>query len=399
MGFYKLLEDGTFKNIFTPFLDLKNALISPFDNIYVKDPENVFIGTQNGLVHYDPTISKNFFYPTSVYINQVGISSKEQDSLWYASGNMEMDKQVLREEFSIPYAYNHLFFSFNSPDLENAGRIEYSYRLVNFDEDWSEWSETSSKEYTNLRENSYVFEVRARNSYNNISQEDQFHFMVRPPWYRSTKAYLLYLLAGSGIIFLLVITLLRRMEKIRIQEKSSQLSAFQKKEEHLQNQKIAAEKEVIQLRNEKLRAEMKHKNKELATSTFHIIQKNKFLHTLQEELSKLSKKAKSELVEEELKKISRKIDRDIQNEKNWEVFDRYFDDVHQEFLGRLKEIHPELTPNELRLSAYLRMNISTKEIAPLMNISVRGAEISRYRLRKKLHLKRDENLTEYILKI
>lgn len=399
MGLYRLLEDGTFTNITTPFLDLKNALISPFENIYVKDPENVFIGTQNGLVHYDQTISKNFFYNTTVYINRVVISSKEKDSLWYSSGNQETDKHILQEEFSIPYSYNQLLFEFNSPDLENAGSIEYSYRLGNFDEDWSEWNENSSKEYTNLRENSYVFEVRARNRYNNLSQVDQFHFMVRPPWYRSNVAFLLYLSAGGGTVFLLVILLLRRMEKIRIQEKTSQLSAFQKKEEHLNNQKIAAEKEVIQLRNEKLRAEMKHKNKELATSTFHIIQKNKFLHSLKEELSKLSNKAKSELVEEELRKIGRKIDRDIQNEKNWEVFDRYFDEVHQDFLGRLKEIHPELTPNELRLSAYLRMNISTKEIAPLMNISVRGVEVSRYRLRKKLNIRREDNLTEYILKI
>ena len=167
----------------------------------------------------------------------------------------------------------------------------------------------------------------------------------------------------------------------------------------MEEQKVAAEKEVIQLRNEKLRAEMKHKNIELATSTFHIIQKNKFLNSLKQELSKLSYSAKSELVEVELKKISRKIDKDIQNEKNWEVFDRYFDEVHQDFLGRLKEIHPELTPNELRLSAYLRMNISTKEIAPLMNISVRGVEVSRYRLRKKLNIRREENLTEYILRI
>lgn len=104
-------------------------------------------------------------------------------------------------------------------------------------------------------------------------------------------------------------------------------------------------------------------------------------------------------MEQELKKISRKIDRDINNEKNWEVFDRYFDEVHQEFLNRLKEKHSDLSPKELRLSAYLRMNISTKEIAPLMNISVRGVEISRYRLRKKLHLDREENLTEYLMEI
>ena len=143
---------------------------------------------------------------------------------------------------------------------------------------------------------------------------------------------------------------------------------------------------------------MKHKTKELANATYHIIQKNKFLNKLKNDLSGLSNKAKSELVEEELRKISRKIDRDIHHDQNWKVFNKYFDDVHQDFMNKLKEKHPDLTPKDLRLCGYLRMNISTKEIAPLLNISVRGVEISRYRLRRKLSLERDDNLIEYLMK-
>ena len=399
MGLYRFLEDGTYTKISTPFLDLSNALISPFDNIYIQDSENVYIGTQNGLVHYNPSINKNYFYNTYVYINGVRISSKGKDSLWYSSGNNQVDEQQIKNDFSIPYAFNNISFEFNSPDLENAGQIEYSYRLDNFDEKWSEWSFANLKEYTNLREGNYLFEVKARNTYNNISTPDAFQFIIEPPFYRSKNAILIYLILGAGIISISIYSYFRRIEKVRSQEKTKHLSAFREKEEMLQEQKFAAEKEVVQLRNERLQVEMKHKNKELATSTFHIIQKNKFLNTLKQELSKLSFSAKSEFVEKELKKIGRKIDRDIQNEKNWEVFDRYFDEVHQEFLGRLKELHPGLTPKELRISAYLRINISTKEIAPLMNISVRGVEISRYRLRKKLNLDRNANLTEYIMQV
>jgi len=71
--------------------------------------------------------------------------------------------------------------------------------------------------------------------------------------------------------------------------------------------------------------------------------------------------------------------------------------VHEEFLKRLKENYPDLSPRELKLCAYLRLNISSKEIANLMDISVRGVEISRYRLRKKLQLEHDRNLTEFII--
>ncbi|HKK63048.1 MAG TPA: hypothetical protein VJ951_10815, partial [Bacteroidales bacterium] len=191
----------------------------------------------------------------------------------------------------------------------------------------------------------------------------------------------------------------KRIEKIRSHEKEKHKAAFQEKKEKLEEQRRIAEREVEKLKIDNLQASMKHKNKELTNSTYHIIRKNKFLNSLKKELSTLSKAAKSDFVEQELKKISRKIDRDINNEKNWRVFDRYFDEVHQEFLERLKQKHPDLSPKELRLSAYLRMNISTKEIAPLMNISIRGVEISRYRLRKKLDLDREENLTQYLMDI
>ena len=251
----------------------------------------------------------------------------------------------------------------------------------------------------NLREGHYTFEVQARNPYRNISSPDRFSFVIDPPFRRSRTALILYLIFVTGFIALGILLILRRIEKVRSQEKARQKEVYQKKEEVLQEQKIAAEKEVTELRNEKLLADMKHKNKELAISTYHIIQKNKFLNSLKVELSKLSNSARSEFVEKELRKISHKIDRDIDHKKHWEVFDRYLDEVHQEFLVRLRELHPDLTPKEIRLCAYLRMNISTKEIAPLMNISVRGVEISRYRLRKKLGLDREVNLTEYIMQI
>jgi len=92
-----------------------------------------------------------------------------------------------------------------------------------------------------------------------------------------------------------------------------------------------------------------------------------------------------------------RISKDVDHDKQWEVFETAFDEVHEDFLVRLKTRYPKLTPKELRLCAYLRLNISTKEIAPLMNISIRGVEICRYRVRKKLNIDRDTNLTSLII--
>ena len=81
----------------------------------------------------------------------------------------------------------------------------------------------------------------------------------------------------------------------------------------------------------------------------------------------------------------------------WEHFMQYFDEVHGDFSRRLRQEFPQLSPQDLKLCAYLRMNLSTKEIAQLLNITIRGVEIARYRLRKKLMLQRTVNLAEYIL--
>ena len=86
-------------------------------------------------------------------------------------------------------------------------------------------------------------------------------------------------------------------------------------------------------------------------------------------------------------------------DQEWEYFTKHFDKVHSGFIVKLKEKHAKISNNELKLCAYLRMNLSTKEIAQLMNISVRGVEISRYRLRKKLNLATDTNLFDYLINI
>ncbi len=365
LGVYRLLEDGTYTNISTPFLELNNARVSPFDNIYIQDQKNIFIGTQNGLVHYDPSVYKNYFDEMHAYINKVRISSKRSDSLWFCSGNSHLGQKDIKENFSVPHLWNSISFRFNSPDMENAGRIEYSYCLDNFDDNWSEWTTSNVKEYTNLPEGNYCFEVKAKNIYNNFSTVDKFCFIVKPPFSRSYKALILYLFILSVITLAALYFYFRRIDKIRLQEKNIQLNAFRKTEQTLEEQKVAAENEVMQLKNEKLESDMKHKNKELATATYHIVQKNRFLTSIKQELSALIPGSKNEIIVSELKRINRKIDRDIQNEKNWEVFDRYFDEVHQEYHSRLKKMHPELTPGELRLCSYLRMNVATKEIAPL----------------------------------
>ena len=189
----------------------------------------------------------------------------------------------------------------------------------------------------------------------------------------------------------------RKIVRSKREEEKRQQKIFREKEEKLERETLEAEKEIIRLRNEKLREQMVMKDKELANSTLDMIHKNKLLTKIKNDLKKISSPTMDEESKNNIHSLSKKINKELDTEKQWEVFETHFENVHEAFLKRLKIRYPDLSPRELKLCAYLRMNISSKEIAVLMNISTRGVEISRYRLRKKFALNRNDNLTDFIL--
>ena len=160
-----------------------------------------------------------------------------------------------------------------------------------------------------------------------------------------------------------------------------------------------SEEKLIQLKNEKLETEMLHKNKELAASTLHIIHNNDFLTNVSQQLEEVSKRMKVKEAQHEINKLVKTIKKDIVHDVDWKKFEILFDASHENYLARLRDSYPQLTPKDQKLCSFLKMNLATKEIAPLLNISVRGVEIARYRLRKKLELDPKTDLIEFIMKI
>jgi DNA-binding CsgD family transcriptional regulator len=131
----------------------------------------------------------------------------------------------------------------------------------------------------------------------------------------------------------------------------------------------------------------------------HLVQKGELLTNLKGELKRLTKDVDDEKTAQNFKKLIKVLGEDDRIDKDWEHFAHHFDKVQSDFLMVLKNSYPNLSPNELKLSAYLRMNLSTKEIAQLMNISVRGVEISRYRLRKKLQIPPKADLFNFLMSV
>jgi ligand-binding sensor domain-containing protein/DNA-binding CsgD family transcriptional regulator len=394
-GLFKLKEDLRYQHISAPFAILSGKFISGFESVYEYGNDNYFIGTEDGFAHYNPKIEPVQNPEFNTYITRA--VALHLDSTFYLGNNYNGRIAEGERFFSFPYKKNAFRFSYSSPIFDNPGNIEYSYKLFGFTESWSDWSSSVTNEYTNLPEGDFIFMVKARNQLGVESLTDQLEFSVLPPWYKSFFAYLIYSFLFLLITLLVVWLIYLRIEISKRRERLKHLQAFRHKEQEYVRNALLDEKKIINLKNEKLKAEMIHRDKELANQTMDLIRKNKFLQNIKDELIKLKRPNNDFSMNDKINSLILKIDKDLDHNKQWEIFESAFDEVHEDFLNRLKATYPNLTPKELRLCAYLRLNISSKEIAPLMNISVRGVEICRYRVRKKLEIERDTNMTSYII--
>ncbi len=398
LGLMRLMEDGNYNDITSPFNRINDMIIVSYENIFVHDNRNIFIGTKSGLLHYDPMFRRREQTSPVVLLRELAFQGNDEAKIFYNIDPQRAVSLYQQSALSIPYRLNDISLRFSSAVYEAKGTTEFSFRLKGFDRDWSQWNRLTYKEYTNLPEGKYVFEVRSRVPGGAAEEVFSFPFEILPPFHRTTTAYIFYVIVLILIVVGNVIVLQRRIARSVSEAREKHEQELQEQERVFREQALIAEKEIVNLRNAALQKEVEHKNKELANTTLHLIHKNKILNVIKASLTQINDTSLSPRKKDELETLVGRINRELKNERFQKLFDETFDQVHDDFLTRLKELHPELTPRELRLCAFLRMNLSTKEIAPLMNISVRGVEIGRYRLRKKLNLERDENLIDYLIR-
>lgn len=377
--------------------ELNNKLLSGFEFIYTVNENNILVGGERGFFHINYEKYKQTAPLLAARISMVRIMDKK-DSLLFGGYFADVNEKQEQQRTMIPrigYSWKTIHFEFSAPVYGQLSNLEYSYRLTGFTDDWSGWSSKTEKEYTNLPPRTYRFEVKVRNNLGNESETVSYTFRIRPPWHQTTLAYSIYLLLCCvGVYFLYK---WQRKKFIRQQE---QYEKEQQKMQYLHQLEMDnAENELVALRNEKLQAEIDYKNSELATSAMHLVHKGELLTKIKTELLQAMKKMDNDKGVNELKKMLKVLGEDEKMDKDWEHFAQHFDKVHTDFVTLLKEKYPSLTNNELKLCAYLRMNLSTKEIAQLMNISVRGVEISRYRLRKKLNLATEISLFDFLIQL
>lgn len=401
VGVLKSTNTGGFELSTAAFNKVKGLWNDDLGNITVLDNENILIGAREGFIHYDPTFMVKKTDDFKALIRQV-MNKGAKDSIvfhgQFMEGNAISKVQPEQAISSFKFRQNSFVFDYTAIHFESEGEIHYQYKLEPYEQEWSDWTPSNTKEYTNLHEGDYTFKLKARNIYNEEMEAIPYSFHINPPLYRSTIAYLLYGLSTLSLLFLTFKSIDIRYKKATLELTEKQDLEIKEKEEQIESITQKTEQEIVQLKNDKLHSEIRFKSQELTSSTMHLIQKNELLNQIKNTLKNYAKSDAPKNINAELSKIVKTIDKDLAKADEWQKFELNFDQVHGNFITRLKESYPKLTPQELKFSAYIRMNLNTKEIANLLNISVRGVEIGRYRIRKKLNLARQDNLSDFILR-
>ena len=293
-----------------------------------------------------------------------------------------------KEQVEVAYAFRNLEFTYSSPNHFLSS--EFRYKLNGLDTAWSKWQDLSKKSYIRLPAGKYTFMVQARNLYGQMSATLEYPFMIKSPWYASRTAWTLYITAFIGGLFTLK---KKKKKRLKLHRKKIKEEEKEKREQ----EKIRQEQKYMQLKNEKLQNEISHKSIQLANYTMSIIRKNELLMNMKDEIIHQKQELGQRFPDYYYRKLLKMLDQEISSEEDWKRFEFHFDQAHSNFFKRIKQQYPDLTQADLKLCAYLRLNLTSKEIAPLLNISIRSVEVRRYRLRKRLNLDREENLVEFLL--
>lgn len=391
-------EKKTKENPFTItyFPELTDEILAGSENIYPFNNENIFIGAQKGVIHINLEKYTSKKPELRVLLTRVKSIGDGKDSLVFGGYFRHLSNksyaQDKNEIHHLSNKYNSFHFEYSSPSYGLQKNIEYSYQLKGYDYQWSDWSSKTEKDYTNLPKGKYTFYIKAHDNLGHESPVVSYDFYVDPSWYNTIWAYVLY-----GIMFILLLYILYKMQERKLYRQQLKFDLEQKRLKELHQLKLdKSEKEIIKLQNEKLAREVRFKSKELADAAIHLEERNNALMKVKGELERLYKRSGNN---HDIKKTLLLLKNVEKNNSNWEQFASHFDEVNNDFLKKIKDKYPALSNTDIKVCTYLKLNLSTKEIAQLMNISIRGVEISRYRLRKKLEIPKGQSLNDFLNKV
>lgn len=371
---YKFHYDGYEASILEAYnLGMGLSLVNTYENISVLDSSSSLICLDNGFVLYNKVSEVNSNLSRK-------LASPYLESLGTTNTDGKVKYENLSDKTEIPFEYNTISFQFSTSNAFSQN-LSFQYMLEDVDQYWSEPQKVNSVSYARLPKGKYTFYIRAVDELGNLSEITAYEFEIRAPWYQSVWAYLLYILLVMGLAYLVWMLVLRRYRNL-----------------HLQKIRLR-ETRRLRAQNGELQNEVEQKNAELLTQTSFIIHRNELIMKIKNILDDFYAHNKSNAITPLYQKINSLLNNNVNSEDDWKMFLIKFEEKHTGFFKKMKTLYPQLTNNDLRLCACLKLNLESKEIASLMNLSVRAVENSRYRLRKKLNIQPSQNLNEFFLSI
>ncbi|WP_298492675.1 LuxR C-terminal-related transcriptional regulator [uncultured Algibacter sp.] len=369
----KLSGEMKIKSITFP-VDIRKDIVG-FENITHITDNKFLLGSSTGYTVLN--LNKTLDLKHSINIDKITVSHlKNNDSIRYVNLNSKTEFKNKENNFKFTYSISGYYKTL---------RPEYQYKLEGIYDTWSDWSTDGTVLFENLPYGDYNFSVKGRVGNQYSSNTETYSFKIDRPWYISNSAIAVYV-----IFILLFLLFIHNVYKRYYRKQRERLMLKTTREFNLKA--LENKQQLMRFKNERLKEDIESKNRELGISTMNLIKKNEFLNTIKKELE-------NNEGNKNLDKVIKIIDKNLNDSDDWNLFQEAFNNADKDFLKKIKSIHPNLTANDLRLCAYLRLNLSSKEIAPLLNISPRSVEVKRYRLRKKMDLAHESSLSDYILEI
>ena len=339
--------------------------------------------------------SKNTDTDYALYIRRI-TSTNNGDSIVYQS----LDCSQRLDRLDISHSLNSIRVEFALPEYRASNSVTYQCMLENYDTHWTYTS--SSKEYTRLSHGTYVLRVRAYNRLSGKTQETAMTICVLPAWYETVWARMAYIVMLGVALWLGMKWLKRRADRELVRERLRNERRMKEQQTILEMEQSKRRAQNAENQAEQLQNELKHKASELATSTMTLIHHNDILQQLDENMHTLSEAVRRDdrkpLITSQIQQIRQSLQQYLNDDADWSRFEENFNVVYDDFMVRLTREFPLLKKSDRKLCAYLKMGLSSKEMASLLNMSVRSVETARYRLRKKLNLEAGDNLTDFIQK-
>ena len=317
--------------------------VTSYESVTHLRDELYLFGTTQGylMLDLDKITTKEF---------EIDINSIDKSIL-----NIERTSVVLDTPGMFEYRENNLYFDYSVSEHSKYYEVHYQYQLEGMYDEWSEWTATPTASFENLPFGDYTFRVKARIGAETSRNIASYSFTIGRPFLLSNFMLGIYAFCFVSVLFLIHLLYRRHYNK---QEKK----LIEKKQRAFALSQLENERVIMKLKNDKLKHDIESKSRELAASTMSIIKKNELLNTIKTELTRVKD-------ETSVSPVIKIINKNLTDTSDWEMFQEAFNNADSDFLKKVKSEHPNLTPNDLRLCAYLRLNLSSKEIAPLLNIS------------------------------